>query len=118
LFLSSSGPGLFCEIFDCDHNKITAHELVQSYFHTSIKNPKNDPVIKFISTARLMFLIIAATPIFFYGTSVSSNNHSKRNTCLWIQLVVMTTTIAILAMAYKVQQPDKVYSRHDWLKVL
>jgi hypothetical protein len=40
----SSGPDLFCEIFDCDHNKITADELVQSYYHTSIKNPENELV--------------------------------------------------------------------------
>jgi hypothetical protein len=40
----SSGPGLLCEIFDCDHNKITADELVQSYYHTSIKDPENDLV--------------------------------------------------------------------------
>ena len=29
----SSGPDLFCEIFDCEHNKITAGELVGRYYH-------------------------------------------------------------------------------------
>jgi hypothetical protein len=27
----SSGPDLFCEIFDYEHNKLTAHELVERY---------------------------------------------------------------------------------------
>jgi hypothetical protein len=29
----SSGPDLFCEIFDYEHNKITADELVERYYH-------------------------------------------------------------------------------------
>jgi hypothetical protein len=29
----SSGPALFCEIFDCDHNKITTDELVERYYY-------------------------------------------------------------------------------------
>jgi hypothetical protein len=31
----SSGPDLFCEIFDCKHNKITADELVDRYYRNN-----------------------------------------------------------------------------------
>src|SRR5919202_1364413 len=34
----SSGPDLFCEIFDNEHSKITADELVERYYHIPIKN--------------------------------------------------------------------------------
>jgi len=37
----SSGPDLFCEIFDYEHSNITADELVQRYYGTSIKNAES-----------------------------------------------------------------------------
>jgi hypothetical protein len=37
----SSGPDLFCEIFDSEHSKITADDLVQRYYHIPIKNAES-----------------------------------------------------------------------------
>jgi hypothetical protein len=35
IFSCSSGPDLFCEIFDCERNKITVDELIERYYHNS-----------------------------------------------------------------------------------
>jgi hypothetical protein len=37
----SSGPDLFCEIFDSEHNKITTDELVERYYYMPIKNAES-----------------------------------------------------------------------------